>query len=43
MVSTRKPASPQVMKRTLWFQLENSWDYATGTYSQTAIYTLVSY
>ena len=28
---------------TLWFQLENSWDYATGTYSQTAIYTLVSY
>lgn len=28
---------------TLWFQLENSWDYATGTYSQTVIYTLVSY
>jgi hypothetical protein len=28
---------------TLWFQLENSWDYATGTYSQTAIYTLVAY
>ncbi len=27
----------------LWFRLQNSWTYATGTYSQTVIYTLVSY
>lgn len=28
---------------TLWFQLENSWNYAAGSYSQTVIYTLTSY
>jgi hypothetical protein len=28
---------------TLWFQLENSWDYAAGFYSQTVVYTLTSY
>jgi hypothetical protein len=28
---------------SLWFQLKNSWDYATGSYSQTVAYTLVAY
>jgi hypothetical protein len=28
---------------TLSFRLQNSWDYATGFYSQVVVYTLVSY
>jgi hypothetical protein len=28
---------------SLWFRLDNSWDYVTGSYSQTVVYTLTSY